>query len=71
MGATNGEPTAVAPPRCAACGEVIGVYEPLVHLVGGTAHTTSRAADPDIVRARPVYHLACSDLAGDEAAATE
>jgi hypothetical protein len=50
--------------RCARCGEVIGVYEPLVHVVDGVAQKTSRAADPEIVHARTgaVFHLACSDL---------
>jgi hypothetical protein len=50
--------------RCAGCGEVIGVYEPLVHVVGGIAHKTSRAADPALVDAVPgsCYHVACWDL---------
>jgi hypothetical protein len=39
-------------PRCRHCGEPIGVYEPLIALVEGRAHETSRAAghrsdDPD------------------------
>ena len=54
--------------RCARCGEVIGVYEPLVHLVGGIAQTTSRAANPDIIHARPVYHAACIAPADTEPA---
>jgi hypothetical protein len=50
--------------RCAGCGEIIGVYEPLVHVVDGVAHRTSRAADPGLVSAPAarLYHLACSDL---------
>jgi hypothetical protein len=34
-----------APPRCVRCSDVIGVYEPLVHVVDGQAHETSRAAE--------------------------
>ena len=30
--------------RCARCGEVIGVYEPIIALSGGIARETSRAA---------------------------
>jgi hypothetical protein len=54
--------------RCAGCGEVIGVYEPLVHVVDGIAHRTSRAADPQLAATQPdaCYHLACSEAGGDE-----
>ena len=39
-------------PRCAHCGEVIGAYERFVEMIGGTlARETSRAAEPDVVRA--------------------
>jgi hypothetical protein len=49
--------------RCASCGGVIGVYEPLVHVVDGIAHKTSRAADPQLSRtqAATCYHVACHD----------
>ena len=49
--------------RCASCGEIIGVYEPLVHVVGGIAHRTSRAADPQLTVNQPdaCFHLACRD----------
>jgi hypothetical protein len=36
----------VAPPRCVRCGEVVGVYEPTVRVVGEIVDRTSRAADP-------------------------
>ena len=51
--------------RCAGCGDVIGVYEPLVHVVGAVARRTSRAADPDLARAErgSCYHLDCTGLA--------
>jgi hypothetical protein len=55
-----------APLRCVKCGEIIGVYEPLVHTAGGVAHRTSRAATPEIIHVRPVYHAACWDLDGVE-----
>jgi hypothetical protein len=50
-----------APPRCAYCGDVIGVYEPAVVVLDGAAHRmTSRAAEPDVVeRASERYHRAC------------
>jgi hypothetical protein len=53
-----------APLRCAGCGGVIGVYEPIVHVVGGIANKTSRAAEPALRHAEPgsLFHLACSDL---------
>lgn len=71
MEAMEHDPAGAAAPRCTRCGEVIGVYEPLVHVVDGVAHRTSRAANPEIVHARPVYHLACSDLDGAEPAAVD
>jgi hypothetical protein len=46
--------------RCAACHEVIGVYEPLVHVLSGLAWRTSRAAEPQIAAADGhSYHLEC------------
>jgi hypothetical protein len=53
-------------PLCAACGKVIGVYEPLVHVIDGVAHKTSRAADPQLGQGQTLnfYHLACRDLGG-------
>jgi hypothetical protein len=46
--------------RCHQCGDVIGVYEPMIVLTDGQARNTSRAAKKDT--ARPVgecYHHAC------------
>jgi hypothetical protein len=46
---------------CAECLDVIGVYEPLVHVAeDGTAHRTSRAADPAVKNAPgSFYHAGC------------
>jgi hypothetical protein len=53
--------------RCDACGDVIGVYEPLVHVSGGFAWPTSRAAEPSIgVAAGRRYHLACFEALADQ-----
>jgi hypothetical protein len=46
--------------RCQHCGDVIGVYEPVVVLSDGQTRDTSRAAEPD--HGEPVgecYHRAC------------
>jgi hypothetical protein len=64
MGARERELAREAKLRCAKCEEIIGVYEPLVHVVGGVALRTSRAAEPEIVHARPVYHATCWDPGG-------
>jgi hypothetical protein len=46
--------------RCQGCGAVIGVYEPLVVYDGSGAHTTSRAAEPDLrAGAAAYYHRDC------------
>jgi hypothetical protein len=60
------QPSVRATLLCAACGQVIGVYEPLVHVIDGVAHKTSRAADPHLAQSQTdaVYHLACRDLGG-------
>lgn len=53
------------PPRCAHCGDVIGVYEPLVAIVDdGLVRETSRAAEPHLVlTARDaMYHSVCYEL---------
>jgi len=62
------EPEVQSAPLCAACGQVIGVYEPLVHVIDGVAHKTSRAAEPQLVQNQvdALYHLACRDLGGAE-----
>lgn len=66
MARTEPEPLTDPGLRCARCRDVIGVYEPLVHVIGGRARRTSRAAEPTIVvEAGLLYHLDCyeSDLA--------
>ncbi len=61
MEAIERESSAVGAPRCASCGGVIGVYEPLVHVVDGIARTSSRAADPHLARAPAgiCHHVDC------------
>jgi hypothetical protein len=45
---------------CHHCGEVIGVYEPLLVLVDGRIRETSRALEPDAAgRVGDCYHRAC------------
>jgi hypothetical protein len=65
MGAMDPEPVPAARWNCAGCGDVIGVYEPLVHVIGAMAHRTSRAADPELGhRSGLLYHAACAPLGG-------
>ena len=47
--------------KCAYCGEVIGVYEPMVAVVDGKAHTTSLAAETEAADAGAAlrYHRDC------------
>jgi hypothetical protein len=46
--------------RCELCGEVIGVYEPLVVCSGQHVRTTSRAAEPDLKAGGSAhYHHDC------------
>jgi hypothetical protein len=49
------------PPRCELCGEVIGVYEPLIHVHANGVHESSRAADPYLSEGArgSLYHAAC------------
>ncbi len=45
---------------CARCGDVIGVYEPIVVSERGVTRETSRAAEPDISSASgELYHRDC------------
>jgi len=46
-------------PRCRRCGDVIGVYEPMILLLEGTVRETSRAAEPDADADGDSYHGAC------------
>ena len=54
-------------PRCGACDDVIGVYEPLVQVFAGRARQTSRAAEPGIeCSGESCYHLGCYLAPEDE-----
>ena len=45
---------------CDHCGEVIGVYEPMVAIVDGEAHETSRAAERPVAAVPGLrYHRDC------------
>jgi phage major head subunit gpT-like protein len=47
-------------PRCTACDDVIGVYEPLVHTLGRSVRRTSRAVEPGVFASEgECYHLDC------------
>jgi hypothetical protein len=48
-------------PRCVACDDVIGVYEPAVAVLGGVPRETSRAAEPwlPFSGGAHCYHLSC------------
>jgi hypothetical protein len=47
-------------PRCGACDDVIGVYEPLVRVLEASVRRTSRAADPLLPSpGERWYHLGC------------
>ena len=60
------EPTPLSDelPRCAYCGGVIGVYEPIVRVLDGAASTTSRGAEPSLTTDSPglLYHAVCYEL---------
>jgi hypothetical protein len=46
--------------HCGHCGQVIGVYEPLIRVVEGRAQETSRLLDPEVAEADGrCYHRAC------------
>ena len=48
------------PLRCTRCGDVIGVYEPLVAQTGDEVRETSRAAEPDVAEhGAQLYHREC------------
>jgi len=54
-GSEHGQPL-----RCAACGDVVGVYEPLVEVLDGLPRRTSRGSEPDVCRSGgECYHVAC------------
>lgn len=46
--------------RCQCCHEVIGVYEPVIVVVGSQVRETSRAADPELdPDSGEHYHRTC------------
>jgi hypothetical protein len=46
--------------RCESCGELIGVYEPLVRVLDGRAHESSRLLEPQLTgRNGECFHRAC------------
>lgn len=50
------------PPKCVLCGEAIGVYEPLTHVLGDLARRTSRGAEPEVCSSHGAcYHARCYD----------
>lgn len=50
---------------CAICGDVLGVYEPVVIIDGGGPRVTSQAAESELPRDDAVrYHLACYEALG-------
>lgn len=60
MGHRQGEWCGDEPPRCAGCEDVLGVYEPIMHVLGGYARVTSRAAEPGVSSAEgQCYHADC------------
>ncbi|HET7051205.1 MAG TPA: hypothetical protein VFI54_23265 [Solirubrobacteraceae bacterium] len=57
---SSAEPFSADFPRCEACRDVIGVYEPLVQVFDGLARQTSLAAEPEIeCSGAGCYHLGC------------
>ena len=52
---------AAAPPRCAHCGDAIGVYEPLVYLDAqrGPVRTSLLRMSDAVPHDAPVFHAAC------------
>jgi hypothetical protein len=52
------------PPRCRYCGDVIGVYEPVILTLPTGTHLTSRLAEPNLFSTdRDCYHEVCYGLA--------
>lgn len=60
MEATGADFSPTGIPRCGVCSDVLGVYEPIVCVLDGSARHTSRAAEP--LSGHPgerCYHLGC------------
>ena len=52
--------------RCQTCGDVVGVYEPIVFLEPGGRRETSIAAEPELRGSAPVcHHRACANELDD------
>jgi hypothetical protein len=45
--------------RCAHCGDVIGAYEPMIVILDGEAHATSRSAEQSRGTGGEHYHQGC------------
>jgi hypothetical protein len=59
---SNSTHTAVALVRCQTCGDIIGVYEPVVLVEPWGQRQTSLAAEPELRESAPVsHHRACAD----------
>lgn len=55
------EPAVHALRRCSRCGDVIGLYEPILVVANGVPRATSIAAEPEALAGSPErYHRACS-----------
>ncbi len=54
--------------RCRHCGEVIGVYEPVIEVRGSRAVESSRALDPQLgTRDAEHFHRSCFEQSGPAA----
>lgn len=67
MGQNQGERRGEHLPRCTVCDDVIGVYEPLVHIDHELARHTSRAAEPGVTSSGQSFHLDCYERLVGEA----
>jgi hypothetical protein len=68
MGDSQGEQWGEHLPRCGVCEDVIGVYEPLVHVDHELARRTSRAAEPGVTSSGgQSFHLECYERLVGEA----
>ena len=63
-----GDPTGMSESlRCQDCGEVIGVYEPLVRVLDGRAYESSRAREPACPERGGVhFHRACYERLSED-----
>jgi hypothetical protein len=64
MPSTTNSSTSSSPvdelPRCPACHDVLGVYEPIMHVTDASARLTSRAVEPVVSSSEGEwYHLDC------------